>query len=1083
MERSFKPGDKVLVNGKKARVIDVQQLAEGKYLIEVFFLDENKMEKVVSPPASIEMLPDILARILKGEFDDPLEFTLFVDAHRLYSAYTYDPFLVASTGKIDALPHQIEAVTRILSRSKPRFLLADDVGLGKTIMAGMVIKELESRKIAKRILIIVPAGLREQWKRELNEKFREKFIVVDSDYLKVKKQEGVSPWRSVNRAIVSMDLAKRDDILEELRETEWDLIIVDEAHKLTVSWKGDRIEKTDRYKLGEALSDKTKALLFLTATPHNGDSDDFLHRIRLIEPYVTKDTLRSVLQNAMIRRLKGEVFTFDGKELFPPRQSRTVKVSFTPEEDEFYWTLTNYVRSYYGLALQRGSRSAGLALTILQRRVASSIEAAKKSLQRRLEKLMAWGPEIEEKMQYLMKDYEDALIEDDEEKRESIETQLLGVTASVSRVELQEEIRQLKEVMKLADQIKTDSKTERLLEILKSIKAEAPELKIIIFTEYRDTLFYLLERLKNSGYTVASIHGLMKMQERVKQEKFFREQADLLVGTDAAGEGLNLQFANIAINYELPWNPNRIEQRIGRVHRYGQKREVRAFNFLAAETIEGRIYERLLEKIEEMKGALGDRVYDVIGILVSERDLQREIMNLVTSTTREWEAALSKIDDLVERRKKLLDEVESLLIKETIDLDKWKSIEQQWKPRLIGDSDVERFATIFTHLHGGKIEPLEEGVYRIETPRNLMEELDKDYWTITKGSFRKEIATRKDAEYLSLGHPLVRAMMEHYLKREGLTAAKIDSKGRKGFLFAFKCGVIDEKGYTREEKLSTVLVAEDSVMEVTPEIVWALEDLREKPKPHAAIEEAEKEAMRLANELASGILSKAKEKAEWEYGVRRDALEAYYTDELSILRERVEDYERRAQTEGPQYRSLAERFRGRMKELLEKKNQDIQALEVERQLHSLVPKLVAAALLVPKRPGEALKDIALKGEIEEAGMKKAMEYEMNNNRAPSDVSEQYRGYDVESQGKEERRYIEVKAFATSGSIELTAHEWLVAQKMQDEYWLYAVENALREPSLHLIKNPYESLKEMAKKKELLSFKVIIDDWKRMARKA
>jgi superfamily II DNA or RNA helicase len=1082
MEKGFKLGDKVLVNGKKARIIDVQQLAEGKHLIEVFFPDENKMEKVVSPPALIEPLPDALTRILRSDFDDPLEFTLFVDAHRLYFAYTYDPFLVASTGKIDALPHQIEAVTKILSRSKPRFLLADDVGLGKTIMAGMVIKELESRKIAKRILIIVPAGLREQWKRELNEKFREKFIVVDSDFLRVKKQEGVGPWLSVVRAIVSMDLAKRNDILEGLRETEWDLIIVDEAHKLTVSWKGDSIEKTDRYKLGEALSDKTRALLFLTATPHNGEPDDFFHRIRLLEPYTTKDALRTVLENAMIRRLKREVFTFDGKELFPPRQSRTVKVSFTPEEDEFYWALTNYVRSYYGLALERGSRSAGLALTILQRRVASSMEAAKKSLQRRLQKLMAWGPEIEEKMRYLLSDYEDALVEDDEEKRETIESQLLGVTASASRVELQEEIRQLKEVMKLAEQIKTDSKAEKLLEILSSFKAEAPELKIIVFTEYRDTLFYLLERLKNSGFTVASIHGLMKMQERVKQEKFFKEQANLLVGTDAAGEGLNLQFANIAINYELPWNPNRIEQRIGRVHRYGQKREVIAFNFLAPETIEGRIFERLLEKIEEMKGALGERVYDVIGILLSERDLQREIMNLVTSTTREWEAALSKIDDLVERRKKLLEEVESLLIKETIDLDKWRNIEQQWRPRLIGDSDVERFATIFVHLHNGKIEPLEEGVYRIEAPRNLMDELDEEYWAITKGSFRKEIATRKDAEYLSLGHPLVRAMMEHYLKLEGLTAAKIDLKGRKGFFFAFKCGVIDEKGYTREERLATILVDERSAREVTPEAIWALEDLREVTKPDITVEDAEKSATQLSKELASSLLSKAQEKAEWEYRVRRDSLETYYTDELNTLRERVEDYERRAQTEGPQYRSLAERFRTRMKEFLDKKNKDIEALEVERRLHALEPKLIAVALIVPKRPREALKDIALKTEIEEAGMKKAMEYEMNNSRTPSDVSELYRGYDIESQGKEERRYIEVKAFATSGPIELTAHEWLVGQKLQDDYWLYAVENALTEPALHLIKNPYENLKDIAEKKELLSFKVIVDNWKYVAQK-
>jgi len=325
-------------------------------------------------------------------------------------------------------------------------------------------------------------------------------------------------------------------------------------------------------------------------------------------------------------------------------------------------------------------------------------------------------------------------------------------------------------------------------------------------------------------------------------------------------------------------------------------------------------------------------------------------------------------------------------------------------------------------------------------------------------------------------------MMEYYLKREGLTAAKINPKGRKGFLFAFKCGVIDEKGFTREERLVTVMADEESAKEVPPEAVWALEDLREARKEGTSIENAEKNATNVAKEVLSDLLAKAQDKAEWEYRVKRDSLETYYTDELSALRERVEDYERRAQTEGPQYRSLAERFRTRMKELLEKKAKDIEALEVERRLHALEPKLIAASIVLPQHPKQAPKDIVLKEEIEEAGMKKAKEYEIINNRNPSDVSELYRGYDIDSQGKNERRYIEVKAFATTGPIELTAHEWLVAQKLQDDYWLYAVEDALTQPSLHLIRNPYESLKEIAKKKELLSFKVIVDNWKHVAQK-
>ncbi|KAA0008703.1 MAG: DEAD/DEAH box helicase, partial [Thermoplasmata archaeon] len=522
-----------------------------------------------------------LIQISKEEFDfsAPADRTfLRIEGLRFKYASIFDPLLAMNVSKIDPLPFQIEAVYGyILKRPRIRFLIADDPGAGKTIMAGLVIKELKLRKLANRILIVVPGHLKDQWRRELKDKFDENFVVVDRHTFNA--LYGENPWEMNNQIITSIDFAKQEEILPTLNSVYWDLVIVDEAHKMAAYRYGEKISRTKRYKLGEILSKTSNHLLFLTATPHKGDPENFRLFLDLLAPgfFATPEMVEESLKNKdnplFIRRLKEDLKDFEGRPIFTRRFPMTLKFNLSDEEIDLYNEVSRYVVHQYNRALRQDKkRNVAFALVILQRRMASSTYALLRSLERRKEKLekILIGKEEPKELKIDFEELEDL----EESERWKKEEEWEGVTLAKDPEELRGEIETIDRLIEKAKEILKGEKEVKLRELRKAITEGFRKIremggnsKILIFTESRDTLEYLVRKVRSWGYKVNFIHGGMSLEERIKAEKVFRDETEIMVATEAAGEGINLQFCHIMINYDIPWNPNRLEQRMGRIHR------------------------------------------------------------------------------------------------------------------------------------------------------------------------------------------------------------------------------------------------------------------------------------------------------------------------------------------------------------------------------------------------------------------------------------------------------------------------------------------------------------------------------------
>ena len=489
----------------------------------------------------------IVDRLIEGDLDDPLDFILSMDAYRLHTEYKFNPYVLASSTKIEIFPHQIDEVMLMLDR--PRILLADEVGLGKTIVAALVASELLARGLVKKLLFVVPKSLVDKWIDELRERFEMNAEFLNSTYLKV---YGNPFEREEFCFVASMDTLKQDHFLRLLENAEIDLVVVDEAHKFS---KG-----TDRYELGEVLSRRTKFLYFLTATPHRGDDEDYIARMKLLDPYVTDVESARYL---VIRNLKDDVIDLDGKEVFPPRESRTIDVPITEDEREIHEMLDEFIAEKLEQARASGDKkeinSARFLGIILRKRASSSLYALKTSLENRIKKL-SFDESID--VEELIKKLKEAEEEFDEAEKERREQEILN------RMIQPQEVKKIVEIVKKIEELgDKDSKFEKLLEMIDRIKSADKDAKIVVFTEYRDTKDYLIRRL-SERYKVTGIDGTMSLEERKQALEHFRDQsgADVMVCTDAAGEGIDMQFCNIEINYDLPWNPTRLEQRMGRIH-------------------------------------------------------------------------------------------------------------------------------------------------------------------------------------------------------------------------------------------------------------------------------------------------------------------------------------------------------------------------------------------------------------------------------------------------------------------------------------------------------------------------------------
>ncbi|MGQ9834347.1 MAG: DEAD/DEAH box helicase, partial [Candidatus Villigracilaceae bacterium] len=581
-------------------------------------------------------------RLEQGFSAKPRQVFLALEARRYRYASLYDPLLAMNISKVDPLPHQIEAVYGyILHQPRVRFLIADDPGAGKTIMAGLVIKEMKLRGLVRRILIVAPGHLKDQWQRELKERFDERFTLIDRQTMRNRFGENV--WEDEFQVITSLDFARQEDVMRAMVTIHWDLTIVDEAHKMAAYKYGDKMEKTKRYRLGELLSRNSTQLLFLTATPHRGDPENFRLFLDLLQPgafatvNMLDDSIRSGDNPLFIRRLKEDLKDFDGKPLFLPRQVKTMTFNLgteSPSEKELYNTLSRYVEEQYNKALASDKRrNIAFAMVILQRRLASSTYALYRSLERRkkrLEELRQQADAFRDGQLVVPAESFslDEVEELSEEERWEKETLWEMLSSAENRAELEAEIQTLEQLLHKAraiiekgDEVKLRHFRAALDELMNKTQTNADE-KMLVFTESRDTLEYLEKQLREWGYRVCTIHGGMPLESRIAAESRFKNEAQIMVATEAAGEGINLQFCHLMLNYDIPWNPNRLEQRMGRIHRYGQTREVTIFNLVAADTREGRVLHRLFEKLDEIRVALGsDKVFDVIDELFPGRDL------------------------------------------------------------------------------------------------------------------------------------------------------------------------------------------------------------------------------------------------------------------------------------------------------------------------------------------------------------------------------------------------------------------------------------------------------------------------------
>lgn len=605
---------------------------------------------------------------------DPESWRLAAEALRIHNAALFDPMLaIASSSDLQPLPHQIHAVYgELLPRTPLRFLLADDPGAGKTIMAGLYIKELILRGDLARCLIVAPGSLVEQWQDELREKFDLRFELLTRAMIDAEPDGNVYTEHPLLIARMDM-LSRNEDLQEQLEASDWDLIVVDEAHRMSAHYFGAELKQTKRYLLGQLLGRVCRHLLLMTATPHAGKQEDFQLFLALLDgdrfEGKYRDGVHSMDVDDLMRRMvKEELLTMEGTPLFPERRAYTVPYELSDDEKILYDAVSDYVREEMNRADRlkaegegRRGNTVGFALTVLQRRLASSPEAIWQSLVRRRDRLdkrrrematIAAGLDedkpLRARLDYLLgrKDIDDDAIDDMEdlagEEMEELEEDVVdAATAARTVAELETEITILADLAELARQVRFSGNDRKWTELRTILTDRALTLddagnprKIIIFTEHRDTLTYLVDQIRTligRDEAVVAIHGGVKREDRRKvQQAFTQDKAvRVLVATDAAGEGLNLQRAHLMVNFDLPWNPNRIEQRFGRIHRIGQREVCHLWNLVAANTREGEVFARLLDKIEAQRAAYQGKVFDVLGEAFTEQPLRKLLMDAI----------------------------------------------------------------------------------------------------------------------------------------------------------------------------------------------------------------------------------------------------------------------------------------------------------------------------------------------------------------------------------------------------------------------------------------------------------------------
>lgn len=1144
-----------LLPNQSARVVNVEW--HGSEVLTIVFrrLDGSIADQILYRSDETNLSPAAEARPWRFDADGN-DFRLVAEAHRIRLAHLFDPVLAVHTSLVEPLPHQITAVYEAMLPKHPlRFVLADDPGAGKTIMAGLLIKELMARGDVKRCLIVCPGSLVEQWQDELNRKFQLPFEILTNDKLESAR---TGNWFLENHlAIARLDKLSRDeDVQAKLSapDCRFDLIICDEAHKLAATFFGGEIKYTKRYQLGQLLSGLTRHFLLMTATPHNGKDEDFQLFLALIDPDQFEGRFREGVHqidttHLMRRMVKETLRRFDGAFLFPKRIAYTQSYQLSPLEGELYREVTDYVRNEFNRAddlsgQRRGT--VGFALTVLQRRLASSPEAIYQSLKRRRERLEQRALDLQRGSALLNQaaetiDFED-LDDSSESEFEAVELEVLDqATTANTLAELEVEIESLRRLERLAGEVRRsdqDSKWRELSQLLQTsifsfteasgvaapgvaydagaIEKPIPSAhqKLVIFTEHRDTLNYLHRKIatlfgKESAIEV--IHGgIAREGRRLAQASFLNDpNIRVLLATDAAGEGINLQRAHLMVNYDLPWNPNRLEQRFGRIHRIGQKETCHLWNLVAGDTREGEVYQRLLEKLEESRAALGGQVFDVLGQLNFDGKPLRELLieairygDQPEVRARLTQAVAGGVDQ--EHLRNLINN--NALAHDVMNLERVQELradmERAQAKRLQPHYIAEFFLEAFKRL-GGSARAREQQRFEItQVPaviRNFEERMgraDPILQRYERIAFEKsaiEPSGQVLAEFICPGHPLLDATLGLTLSRNKglLTRGTIlvderDPSQQVRVLFCLEHTIQDDSRTDNGERRTIskrllyvehaadgqmrhlhyapyldyrALSADDpSVTELLalPEFRWIAAGQDELAQRHA-----------IEFVVPQHIEEVRTQRMHWIERTRA-AVQSRLNQEILYWDGRAEREKQRERASEPGARLNSTEFRKRADDLEFRRNRRMTELDREAQISALPPVVVGGLVVLPFGLLAKLKGLTdalasantCKDNQAAAAAARAavMQVERTLGNQPKDVEFDKLGYDIESKGQDGRlRFIEVKGrIADADHITVTKNEILYSFNHPEHFILAIVEFLpLDQQRVSYARNPFQ----------------------------
>lgn len=1091
------------------QVVSVQSRTEKHITLTVHAIGQNQSRAYIVPVQDLEKIEqEIPADRRRITFDgNAARFRLGLEAHRLRLAHSIDPYAALNASRIDPLPHQFEAVYQhLLARPVVRALLAHDAGAGKTIMAGMLLKELKRRQGIKRVLIVAPAGLTLQWRRELLTKFGEHFEIVDRDFIRKSRLDRLDVWRKTDFVITSVAYARQPIMRQALESVEWDMVIVDEAHNMAAYKRPNgSIRRTHAYELGEVLSRHSLHFLLMTATPHKGDPDNYRLLLNLVDAQWGEAATYSPDANPIVlRRTKEEMRNANGEPLYPERIVETIPYNLSHQEGELLEQIQKFIRERYSKAKSTNQQSAVFALITLERRLASSPYAMRESLQR-----MRNG--VEERLKNVRRqlvtdnnqgedwsEWEDLSEQDRWKLEQAAET---AVSNIADPRKLKEELRQIDMLITKSESIMQHGEQEKIVELRKACQhwVKDQDEQMIIFTEFKDTLDNLVMCLHEWGYTTTEIHGGKNVVERRQSEReFWDGDAQILVATEAAGEGINLQCCRTMINFDLPWNPCRLEQRMGRIHRYGQEADqVFIFNLLAQNSIEDEVKEAIIKKQKQMKEDLGDKVFDVVGQVLWGSELRDILERIAIGDVTARQDAL----DLIEHAETAVNdawqaETHATAMNAPIDIHTFQRERAAFEANRLSPEVAESFFREAIPFAGGTLkEDLVTGtngrsypVFSITLPPDFdgpmrQRKLRFSFWSPVCA----DDDTAANAIYfIAPGHWLLEGLIEHVLTlcqpalNKGALYFDINPEGDTPYLVWFVQTHIRDGLDRRVGDLLAAVRHQADEEKVTPlptEILNGFDqvaghdtaDSLRQVKP--MLEGQDEVVNQCVDDLFLPQLEEKRQKQADMLARDRQFLSDGLTNLTDHLTQAAFDaYGEGNEEEGDQLTNNSYAAEKRLAELSKE-------MDLAEQLILVSPDVLGVALVLPApveiavpKPGGKTGTISMRRdpEVELAAMKIVAAYEERQGRHPRDVS-QGKSWDIESDdsNKVPIRFIEVKGRGPkeANEVMITEPEWQAARRLGDKHWLYIVR--LGDGMMWMIQNPYTKLKPKELKRWLV----------------